>query len=318
MFQPASPEERKIYYNEEWNKKDVPDFIVDSMQNREFGFDHDGSGPNDRYNQLYSVDQLEKFLKTKYPYAVYNSISFYEKPYYREGWIKAELVFDIDAKDLPVRRCNCTPGNVCEICLEDAKEFLFLVSDALQDDFNLKDIRYVYSGRGYHIRVFDEEIVKMGGVERGYILDYVSGGIIPDPDRLRFKRGYPKIFKERLLKFLQLIDEEKLKNISGIGHTRAREIIKKKRRIANEIEEGNFKPLEAILGKKTYTGFIEYVRRFNAEMLDGKVTVDPKRILRLPSSLHSTASMKCMEVKNLERFDPLRDAVPKFVGERKE
>jgi DNA primase small subunit len=72
-----------------------------------------------------------------------------------------------------------------------------------------------------------------------------------------------------------------------------------------------------LLGKKKCAEFLENIRRFNAEMLDAKVTVDVKRILRLPSSLHSAVSMKCVEVKNIEKFDPLRDAVPKFVGERK-
>ncbi|MEE1335253.1 MAG: DNA primase catalytic subunit PriS, partial [Methanobrevibacter sp.] len=37
----------------------------------------------------------------------------------------------------------------------------------------------------------------------------------------------------------------------------------------------------------------------------------------LPSSLHSKVSMKCMEVKNRESFDPFDKAVPKFVYERK-
>ena len=314
QFKPATQEERKIYYTEEWSKKDLPDFIADSIQRREFGFDHDGSGPNDRYREMNSAEQLEIFLRNRYPYAAYSSISFYEKPHRREGWLKAELVFDIDAKDLPVRRCDCEAGKVCEVCLQDAKEFLFLISDALREELNLKNIRYIYSGRGYHIRIFDEDIMKIGGAERGYILDYVSGSVIPPAAQLGFKMGYPKLFRERVLKFLQLSNEEKLsKHLKG----RAKKLMKERRKLANEIEEGNFKTLESLLGKKKCAEFLEHIRRCNAEMLDGKVTVDVKRILRLPSSLHSAASMKCVEVKNIEKFDPLSDAVPKFVGERK-
>jgi DNA primase small subunit len=52
-------------------------------------------------------------------------------------------------------------------------------------------------------------------------------------------------------------------------------------------------------------------------MLDAKVTVDVKRILRLPSSLHSKVSLRCMMVKDPENFDPLSEAVPRFVSERK-
>jgi len=38
----------------------------------------------------------------------------------------------------------------------------------------------------------------------------------------------------------------------------------------------------------------------------------------MPSSLHSKVSMKCVEIKNLETFDPLKEALPKFSKERKE
>ena len=62
---------------------------------------------------------------------------------------------------------------------------------------------------------------------------------------------------------------------------------------------------------------VNAMARVNLATIDAKVTIDLKRILRLPSSLHSKVSMKCMEVKNRETFDPLDKAVPKFVYERK-
>ncbi|KYC44441.1 MAG: DNA primase small subunit PriS [Candidatus Methanofastidiosum methylothiophilum] len=61
-----------------------------------------------------------------------------------------------------------------------------------------------------------------------------------------------------------------------------------------------------------------HIEQINASLVDGKVTVDVKRILRLPSTLHSKVSMKCVEIKNIENFDPLKYAVPKFVLERKD
>ncbi len=318
MFQPASPDERKIYYAEEWSKSDLPDFIVKHMELREFGFDRDGGGPNDRYNKIDTPEKLERYyLRHFYPYASYSSISFYEKPDKREGWLGAELVFDIDAKDLPMRRCDCEAGSVCETCLEDAKEFIFLVRDALEGDLGVKKIRYVYSGRGYHVRVFDEDLMKLGSTERGYILDYVSGGVVPEERLLKAKGGYPRVFKDRMLKFLEFADEEKLKEIPSIGDKKAADVFNAKRLIANELEEGSLKSLKGILKEESFNRFMEHLRALNAGMLDGKVTVDVKRILRLPSSLHSTVSMKCVEVKDLEKFDPFKHAVPKFVGERK-
>ncbi len=317
MFAPASPDERKRYYAEEWNKGDLPDFIVRRIEEREFGFDRDGNGPNDRYNKIETPEKLEWYLTHFAPYAAYSSISFYKKPDKREGWLRAELVFDIDAKDLPMRRCNCEAGNVCEICLDDAKHFIFLIFDALKGDLGVKDIRYVYSGRGYHVRIFDDDLMLLGGTERGFILDYISGGVIPTPEKMRATGGYPRVFRERLLKFLELADAEKLKRIPSIGDKKASAILDKRRVIFNEIEEGSFETLKAILKEESFQRFLEHARSLNASMLDGKVTVDVKRILRLPSSLHSAVSMKCVEVKDLEKFDPFKHAVPKFVGERK-
>ena len=47
---PATPEERKRYYKEEWNIKQVPDFISNTIQDREFGFDHVGRGGSIGYS----------------------------------------------------------------------------------------------------------------------------------------------------------------------------------------------------------------------------------------------------------------------------
>jgi len=312
LFREASPEERKRYYEEEWKEKDIPDFISTTLSRREFGFDYDGSGPSDRYNQFHSVIELKRILKEKYPYAVFSSVAFYDNPKKRSGWMGAELVFDIDAKDLPIKKCSCKSGEVCEICLEEAKEVVLLISDALKDHFGFKKVRYIYSGRGYHIRILDEEIMLLGRSERGKILDYISCSILPKRFDIDF--GYPKLFRDRLLFLLKYAKEDNFK-IKGIGKVKIRRIMKEKRKIANEIEDGEFSTLRKILGGKKFENFLQFTTRINAETVDAKVTVDVKRILRLPSSLHSKVSMKCIEIKNLEKFDPLRDAVPKFLKE---
>lgn len=71
------------------------------------------------------------------------------------------------------------------------------------------------------------------------------------------------------------------------------------------------------IGPRRYKNLVEAMARVNLATIDAKVSIDLKRILRLPSSLHSKVSMKCMEVKNRETFDPFSKAVPKFVYERK-
>ena len=56
MFSKATIKERRQYYREEWDPKDLPEFISKDIKKREFGFDHNGRGPNDRYSE--SLEEL--------------------------------------------------------------------------------------------------------------------------------------------------------------------------------------------------------------------------------------------------------------------
>ena len=339
MFKEATPEERRIYYREEWKPGDVPDFLAESIGYREFGFDHDGRGPRDRYNSFTSVEGLEKFLRNRTPYSAYSSVSYYEKPGNREGYMKAELVFDIDAKDLPtyMKKC-CKQGSICEICLETAKQYILSLKDIFQGDFGVKKIYYIYSGRGFHMRILDPDVMEFTDVERAYILDYLSGSQAlkgsAKVNRWLAPRGYTRIFKDRLLGILEDASIKDIQMIEGIGSTTAKEIIRNRDKIISDIREwknlewspdpktgiirtARFKALLSILKENKYDKFTDFVLKQNAGILDAKVTVDTKRILRLPSSLHSKVSLKCMLIRDIESFEPLSKAVPKFVSERK-
>jgi len=340
MFKEATLEERRIYYSEEWKPGDVPDFLSNSIGYREFGFDHDGRGPRDRYNAYNSVERLEKFLRDRAPYSAYSSVSFYEKPGNREGYLKAELVFDIDAKDMPtyMKKC-CKQGSVCEKCIETAKHYILSLKDIFQGDFGVKNIYYIYSGRGFHMRILDPDVMEFTDVERAYILDYLSGSQSlkgsAKVNRWLAPRGYTRIFKDRLLGILEDASVKDLVAIEDIGDTSAKKIIQNREKIVSDIVEwknlewvhdpktgvirtARFKALLKCLTENKYDKFTEFVLQQNAGILDAKVTVDVKRILRLPSSLHSKASMKCMLIPDIESFKPLDDAVPKFVSERKD
>ncbi|RMF88971.1 MAG: DNA primase catalytic subunit PriS [Methanobacteriota archaeon] len=336
----ATPEERRIYYTEEWSPGEIPDFLVASIAQREFGFDHDGTGPKDRYNAFPDVNALAGFLRERAPYSAYSSVSYYERPGKREGYLKAELVFDIDAKDLPqtLKKC-CKAGEVCEKCLDIAKTFILTLKDIFEGDFGLKNIHYVYSGRGYHVRILDPDVMDFTDVERAYILDYLTGSQelkgSPKVDRWLAPRGYTRVFKDRLLMMLEAATAEDLMMVEGIGKTTAEEVMRNKEQIMEDlkgwknfaietdkktgvIRKRRFKALKDILGEARYDRLTDFVLKQNASMLDAKVTVDVKRILRLPSSLHSKAGLKCMLIGDLESFNPLRDAVPRFVAERRD
>jgi DNA primase small subunit len=325
MFQEASFEERKLYYNEEWRIEDVPDFILDSLSKREFGFDHDGTGPKDRYNRFETPDALADFLKKRAPYAVYCSVSFYKHPERRGGWEEAELVFDIDAKELAIKSC-CGIGEVCEICLDNAKKVVMEVVRLLKEDLTLDRIYTSYSGRGYHIRVQDEDIMPEGAEVRANIFDYVRDRLFTPPKAmLNPPVKISPLTKEIMHSLIEDGTSERLIiNVPGIGEKTAKKIFENSENILADIDNDRVRELKNTFGerigekkKKSTENFLEHVYMGYVNLMDAKVTVDTKRILRMPPSLHSKISRKCIEVKDLGSFDPEKDSIPSFISEEK-
>lgn len=320
IFKQATLEERKTYYKEEWDINQVPDFIVDSIENREFGFDHFGRGPNDRYKVFSTPDYLKRFMRSKTPFAAYCSVAFYEKPRKREGWIQSELVFDVDAKDIPIRTCGC--DNVCETCLNEAKEIVGGLIDTLKEDLGMNHIYLIYSGRGYHIRILEEDVMRIDSDVRSQVLKYIVGADLPNEFEEKNKKtilphflipfGYSNIFTLRAkYSILHLTEASKLNDVN-------RNLIKDVLKHRNLLKDDKWGLFKNEIGPIRYKKVIKSIASLNMSLVDAKVSIDLKRILRLPSSLHSKVSMKCTEVKNIDTFDPFKEAVPKFVYERED
>ena len=319
-FKPASTYERKTFYKEEWDVKDVPDFIIDSIASREFGFDHHGQGPNDRYKTFLDRARLKRFMKIKNPFAAYVSVAYYAKPEKRQGWKKSEMVFDVDAKDIPIRTCQCNEGEVCDKCLEQAKEIVLMIRDVLKGDLGLKNINLIYSGRGYHVRILDEEVMDSSSEMRGQIVQYVVGAKeVELLNPMEYKNlqhfvipyAYPKNFTNWSKYTIQhLTKKNKLNDVNS-------KLLNDAIKNSHFLSENQWGPFRANIGPIRYNKLIKAVSRVNMDITDTKVSIDLKRILRLPSTLHSKVSMKSTLIKNIEKFDPFDDAVPKFVYERK-
>lgn len=309
-FKEASPHERMIYYSEEWDPREVPDFIIGSMREREFAFDHNGTGYNDRYNAFNDLREFEVKVKALNPYAVCASTAYYRTPERREGWLKAELVFDIDAKDQPVRSCDCAPGEICEECLEESKYLALTIIDTLRSDLGLREVYLAYSGRGYHIHVLDENALHLEN--RSSILEYVMGSKMPS--NIQMINGYPKTWRKM---FSLTLSKAKIDDMGFLSKAVASSLISNRDEVISRLEARRLDFLDVPgIGKGSRERIVEEIMKLSGQTVDGKVTIDNKRILRLPTTLHSKISMICTMIRDPENFDPFSDAVPKFVGER--
>ena len=80
-----------------------------------------------------------------------------------------QLVFDLDSGNISCPSCKKNKGlvySVCPSCLDTIKEDVFRLVEHLSVNEGFEDIRIVYSGRGYHIHVFDKRTFSFSLKER--------------------------------------------------------------------------------------------------------------------------------------------------------
>jgi DNA primase small subunit len=312
MLRQATKEEIRQFYHEEYTTKEIPEYILENLHQREFAFDRAGKGPRDRFNQFNNTKYLERIIKAKMPYAAYTSIAQYDNPQKREGWTGAEFVIDVDAKDNPLRTCTCKTGQICPECLDEAKQIILKISDNLSM-LGFNDIHYVYSGRGYHIRCQDDELIHADGNTRSEIVNYCIGAEVPELEEglqhFTIPFGYPQVYTEWFKYTVNHLQKDKM--YTGLNRKLKLDIIKRR----EQINQGLWGLVRGELRPTRYDKLLEKIANIQKGLCDTKVSIDTKRILRLPSSLHYKVSMKCMAVRNIETFDPFSKAVPKFVAE---
>ena len=128
----------------------------------------------DEYKNLDDArDQIIEFL----PESTYYDRNLYDEKGRKIG---QELAFDIDPENLncPIHgsladKMKRGQGlSFCELELNMAKEQALSLYEVLENDFSL--LRIVYSGRGFHIHVFDEEVYVWSDKKRQLIASEVK------------------------------------------------------------------------------------------------------------------------------------------------
>ncbi|HXW36690.1 MAG TPA: DNA primase small subunit domain-containing protein [Nitrososphaerales archaeon] len=294
---------KEYYFSKADGIDDPPD-----IRSREFGYAPFGRGMV-RHLSFRSKGEVVAEVLRQAPSSVYCSNAKYEAPTLpmeEKGWKGAELIFDIDATDIPTgckrrhdlwfchachasgrlpkpQSCpNCKKAatevfhGTCEKCLGAAKDHARRVVDFLCSDFGMKEeLAHIYfsGNRGYHLHVFDERFFGLDQQARLEIADYISGSGLPSSATLKaqLKRGQGARagWMRRIAAAL------------GEGQT----------------GEGDPKPSVA-----------EAIESQSAK-IDKAVTIDVHRVFRLGGTLHGTSGMLKMKVRSLADFDPMRDPV---------
>lgn len=291
-----------------------------------------------RHRSMMELGTLEAFLPREQPRHVYFSAARYGAPdagsMAAKNWRGADLVFDLDADHLPgVDPDSSSYRGMLEACKAELSNLLAF----LRADFAFEDVSIVFSGgRGYHVHVRDSGVLDLDQGARREIADYVTGRGIdftaiteerlvaghgrqtPAPARrIPAEGGWQRRIREALVAFveeLKTVDErtaiDRLREIEGIGDRRADVILEVIRTNHAEITNGNVDVHPAF--GHVVEHVIDRTKREATAAIDEPVTTDVNRLIRLPGSLHGGSGLAVRPIpgSELDRFDPLRDAIP--------
>ena len=296
------------------------------MKEREFGYKQFSSGIV-RHLSFRNIGELLAILIREAPSDIYCSNAFYRFPSYpmqEKQWDGADLIFDIDAKDLHLpceqthsyllcincgeileRNVNSCPkcdfsklnhiSVPCNRCVHSLKKEVMKLVNLLITDLGIKknSIEVYFSGNnGFHLHILDTRFNTLDSRARADIVGYLMGiGMMTE------SIGVRKRPEGIIIKFPK----------SGLSYGW-------RKRIANKlgIDQMSTVKLNNIVQQKGgYDGFKEELSRLTREggvRIDPNVTTDIHRIFRMPGTLNSKSGLAKMRCDDLELFDPFIDA----------
>ncbi len=237
-----------------------------------------------RHISFTSKDEFKAYILSKIPAHIYYSSAYYERPdvdkMEKKGWLGADLIFDIDADHLPIKTRSFEKA--LNIAKREAKKLILI----LRKDFGVEDYEVFFSGgRGYHVHVHDEEFLTLNSAERREIVDYI---LLNSPKLDMKSNAYRRVLayvKKKLARNKELREKFEI----SIEELRGEMMTKRLKKAFNYLKD------EALAKLRVY--------------IDAPVTADVKRLIRLPGSLHGKTGLKVTRVEDIDKFDPLRDAV---------
>jgi DNA primase small subunit len=246
-------------------------------------------------------------------------------------------------RGFPPESCpNChkkridTNNWICEKCLQVAKDEMFkLLDQYLIPDFgvNKNDIEICFSGhRGYHLHILNERLRWLSTDGRREVADYVRGvGLELDSHGFSVikgklvgpsihDRGYRGRIANAFYKYLSGSSAKELKLAMGSDVETAEILYRNKERVLEGLKTTPPFWVELMgVGPERLLRIAKKAIEESFCNIDERVSIDIKRLIRYPNSLHGKTGLKASRISytDLERFDPLKDAVAFKEGEIK-
>lgn len=278
-------------------------FEPSEIEKREFGFGI-RKKIEIRHESFRSLSALKHYILLKKPLFISFSTSRYlfpsARPMEKKGWLGCDLVFDLDS---PTEKARSFEEH-----LEFVKRDVIKLIDFLEElGLSKSEMIVNFSGnKGYHVRVESEKVRELSQEARREIVDYVSGRGIDADLVFGLEHGWGRRLREKLRKKIERFDSEFFLSVKGIKEKTLRKLEEKRESILRSLNERKiFLPLRKMARENLVKALVKEL----CVNVDPVVTLDTKRLIRLPESLHGETGLKAALVKNVERFDPLKHAV---------
>ncbi len=337
---------REFYYN--YNLIEVPNAI----EEREFGYSK-FDGTMVRHLSFKSINELIALLIREVPADVYCSSAYYSYPtraIQEKGLKGADLIFDIDIKELKpqcagrhdVYLCSicksplqsnsvcdkCNSSSIkhipipCNECINLGKSEVRKLLNILEDDFaidssNKDEVCVYFSGNnGFHVHI-KGRYTNLNSNARAEIVNYLSAkGLVYDI-LFKSKRGKEvRIVKGGSYKDKDNNNSNHATNIKLLLNPDGYGWVGRVSRYILNNRGGKIKSKSKYINNNYYSdaNAIDDALLKLSVRIDPNVTIDMHRIFRLAGTLNSKSSLAKVICNDLNSFNPFNDAC--FIGDR--
>ena len=307
------------------------------MEQREFGYMHFGQAGMLRHLSFKNMKELDAMLVREGPSDVYCSNAYYrfptQQPMQEKQWLGADLIFDIDGKDLGMPcvpshsysvcincgyvsrppeqdeerssyscpSCGCKKADhvsiPCSKCMDGSKRQAKRLMDFLLADIGLEHsaINIYFSGNnGFHVHINDDACGSLDPQARSDLVGYLSGkGLMLESIGVR-KTNTESSFSIKFPK-------------SGLTYGWRRRIAEKlKIDMTSAIKLKNI--VNQYGGYNAFKVELDKLAKDMGVKLDPQVTTDVHRVFRMPGTLNSKSGLSKAKSSDLHSFDPFVDA----------
>ncbi|MHA1355870.1 MAG: DNA primase catalytic subunit PriS [Candidatus Heimdallarchaeota archaeon] len=306
------------YYRDVFDPGDLISIIgLSTFYRREFAFLLENNIFVRNLSFKTSSELIDYILKNpvmrSYVGAVYETPPSKQNSIQKIKWLSREFCFDLDLNDYDlVRTCGCQgKEEYCKICWSLVQESVSFLDKTLREDFGFNDIVWVFSGRrGFHAWVRDARAGTLTQEQRNSMVRYLS--LIKDGSRTQaiekdLKNVLPlrnRIIEMVAKAFFDKATDKELRaepfKFTGRQIERLRYNLK-----------DNSKPFhftyDTILEKKhDKDAVFTHIITHRYPRIDRKVSIDLRRILKIPGGVQDTNGKICckVDVKKVHKFFP--------------